>query len=66
MSDLAHQHGVALHFNRVSCEDWIRASAATFLDPSGIHTDSTPLRQVYRLVASETDDQSQRQKSETE
>lgn len=55
MNDLAHQHSVELHFNRISCEDWIRASAATFLDPSGIHTDSTPLRQVYRLVASGPD-----------
>ncbi|AHW63593.1 Protein involved in cell division [Corynebacterium glyciniphilum AJ 3170] len=52
MTDLAGRHGVELHFNRVSCEDWIRASAATFVDPSGIHTDSTPLRQVYRQVAS--------------
>lgn len=51
MADLARRHGVDLHFCRVSCEDWIRASAATFLDPSGIRTDSTPMREVYRRVA---------------
>ena len=53
LEHLAGQGRFRPDFEKVSADDWNRASARTFVHPHGLKLDSTPLSEVYREILSE-------------
>lgn len=63
MADLASEHGIELEFSLVGDEQWNLASAATFLDPTGLHLTAEPLEDIYRTISSPQENSAQRDSS---